>query len=74
MDCIVHGVKKSQTRMSDFHFHFHILCILITLLVSCVIYIYVYIYIYVFLLSVIILNEKFNCSILFCEMYICVMA
>ena len=31
MDCIVHGVAKSQTRLSDFHFHFiycasHILC------------------------------------------------
>ena len=23
MDCIVHGVTKSQTRLSDFHFHFH---------------------------------------------------
>ena len=23
MDCIIHGVAKSQTRMSDFHFHFH---------------------------------------------------
>ena len=22
MDCIVHGVEKSQTRLSDFHFHF----------------------------------------------------
>ena len=22
MDCIVHGVAKSQTRVSDFHFHF----------------------------------------------------
>ena len=22
MDCIVHGVAKSQTRMSNFHFHF----------------------------------------------------
>ena len=22
MDCIVHGVAKSQTRPSDFHFHF----------------------------------------------------
>ena len=22
MDCIVHGVTKSQTRVSDFHFHF----------------------------------------------------
>ena len=23
MDCIVQGVTKSQTRLSDFHFHFH---------------------------------------------------
>ena len=23
MDCIVHGVAKSQTRLSDFHFHFY---------------------------------------------------
>ena len=23
MDCIVHGVTKSQTRLSDFHFHYH---------------------------------------------------
>ena len=23
MDCIVHGVTKSRTRLSDFHFHFH---------------------------------------------------
>ena len=23
MDSIVHGVAKSQTRLSDFHFHFH---------------------------------------------------
>ena len=23
MDCIVHGVAKSQTRLSDFHFHFN---------------------------------------------------
>ena len=22
MDCIVHGVEKSQTRLSDFHFNF----------------------------------------------------
>ena len=21
MDCIVHGVEKSQTQLSDFHFH-----------------------------------------------------
>ena len=24
MDCIVHGVTKSQTGLSDFHFHFHV--------------------------------------------------
>ena len=23
MDCIVHGVAKSRTQLSDFHFHFH---------------------------------------------------
>ena len=22
MDCIVHGVAKSQTQLSDFHFHY----------------------------------------------------
>ena len=22
-DCIVHGVAKGQTRLSDFHYHFH---------------------------------------------------
>ena len=22
MDCILHGVTESQTRLSDFHFHF----------------------------------------------------
>jgi len=22
MDCMVHGVTKSRTRLSDFHFHF----------------------------------------------------
>ena len=21
MDCIIHGVEKSRTRLSDFHFH-----------------------------------------------------
>jgi len=26
MDCIVHGVKKSWTRLSDFHFHMEKLC------------------------------------------------
>ena len=23
MDCIVHGIAKSRTQLSDFHFHFH---------------------------------------------------
>lgn len=23
MDCITHGVTKSQTQLSNFHFHFH---------------------------------------------------
>ena len=23
MDCIVHGVAKSRTQLSDFYFHFH---------------------------------------------------
>ena len=26
MDCIVHGVAKSQTQLSDFHFHSLIIC------------------------------------------------
>ena len=27
MDCIIHGVTKSQTRLSDFHFHcVHCVC------------------------------------------------
>ena len=26
LDCIVHGVAKSWTRLSDFHFHFHYWC------------------------------------------------
>ena len=26
MDCIVHGVAKSRTRLSDFHFHPHLNC------------------------------------------------
>ena len=25
MDCIVHGVAKSQTQLSNFHFHFETL-------------------------------------------------
>ena len=23
LDCIVHGVARSQTRLSDFHFHYY---------------------------------------------------
>ena len=23
MDCLVHGVTKSRTQLSNFHFHFH---------------------------------------------------
>ena len=26
MDCIVHGVTKSRTLLSDFHFHFYMKC------------------------------------------------
>ena len=32
MDCIVHGVAKSQTQLSDFHFHFHLGIYLIPLI------------------------------------------
>ena len=28
MDCIVHGVAKSRTRLSDFHFHVLFLAVL----------------------------------------------
>ena len=27
MDCIVHGVEKSQTQLSDFHFHYSLTCV-----------------------------------------------
>ena len=26
MDCIVHGVAKSWTRLGDFHFHYNYVC------------------------------------------------
>ena len=26
-DCIVHGVAKSQTRLSNFHLHLHLICL-----------------------------------------------
>ena len=34
MDCIVHGVAKSRTRLSNFHFHFHFSLTLITIHLS----------------------------------------
>ena len=34
MDCIVHGVSKSWTRLSDFHFHL-LLLLFVALLVCC---------------------------------------
>ena len=27
MNCMVHGVVESRTRLNHFHFHFHFLCI-----------------------------------------------
>ena len=33
MDCIVHGVAKSRTRLTDFHFHFQGVCILFTVMI-----------------------------------------
>ena len=27
MDCIVHGISKSRTQLSDFDFHFHFPCL-----------------------------------------------
>ena len=46
MDCIVHGVAKSQTRLSDFHFHFCVcVCVYISLICVCVcVYIFILIY------------------------------
>ena len=38
MDCIVHGVAKSQTRLSNFHFQFHFTSLV------CERYIYIHIY------------------------------
>ena len=29
-DCIVHGVEKSQTQLSNLHFHFHIFMIFLS--------------------------------------------
>ena len=34
MDCIVHGVAKSWTQLSDIHFHFHHWCAMIAQLVK----------------------------------------
>ena len=34
MDCITHGITKSQTQLSNFHFHFHEGLVEASLLVS----------------------------------------
>ena len=34
MDCIVHGVTKSQTQLSDFHFRLHSFAISLSFLTS----------------------------------------
>ena len=34
MDCIVHGVTKSQTQLSDFHFRLHSFAIILSFLTS----------------------------------------
>ena len=31
MDCIVHGVAKSQTRLSDFHYHYILMSVCLRL-------------------------------------------
>ena len=44
MDCIVHGIAKSQTQLSDFHFHMYIYIYIYKQNVHCVLpYHYVYI-------------------------------
>jgi len=39
MGCIVQGVAKSWTRLSDFHFHFHNFNVLI---ITCILLIYLF--------------------------------
>ena len=39
MDCIVHGVAKSRTRMSDFHFHTIIIVVVTIIYNVCGLYI-----------------------------------
>ena len=46
MDCINHGVSKSQTLLSDFHFHIYLICLIYTYIYAYV-YIFMYLYIYV---------------------------
>ena len=42
MDCIVHGVRKSRTQLSDFHFHLFIIhtytcvCIINNIIIHCI--------------------------------------
>ena len=49
MDCIVHGVAKSQTQLSNFHFHTKYIFEL---------YIHIYIYIYLNYIYIYIYTEK----------------
>ena len=47
MDCINHGVTKSQTLLSDFHFHIY-MCAYIYLYLICLIYTYICIYVHIY--------------------------
>ena len=65
MDCIVHGVAKSQTRLSDFHFHFCVcVCVYISLICVCV---YIYIHTYLFPLPIIFSSPSFSWKSFFME-------
>ena len=41
MDCTVHGVEKSQTRLSDFHFHFIVLNNSVILMIKMYLYFFI---------------------------------
>ena len=57
MDCIVHGIPKSWTRLSDFHFHFTLLLTPNTFYVFIVT---IYIFIYCILMNNFIVLVIFN--------------
>ena len=57
MDCIVHGIPKSWTRLSDFHFHFTLLLTPNTFYVFIVT---IYIFIYCILMNYFIVLVIFN--------------